>query len=60
MRAMIERREGREERGGGKGEGYCHGGQSMVVADFLIRHLHLPSRGCEFVWAFLSASHPNL
>jgi len=53
----MEKREEKEEK---KGEGYCHGGPGMVVVNFLIRHLHLPSRGCELVWAFLSVSHPNL
>jgi len=56
---MIEKKEEKEEKGRGKGEGYCHGGPSMVVVDPLIRHLHLTSRGCEFVWAFLPVSHPN-
>ena len=32
MEAMKEQK---EEKGGGKREGYCLGGQSMVVADFL-------------------------
>jgi len=57
---MIEKKEEKEEKGRWKGGGYCHGGLGMVVVDFLIRHLHLPSRGCEFVWAFLSVSHRNL